>query len=204
MVSTVMMDVAWGRYTIRLLLGITVVTGIGARLDAQQHVTGLALTKSCPSTANQGDTVECTVTVENQDPDHGVLNLVITNQVPFPGGSITQVSGCAAVLAAHDITNGSGPDFTSCTFNETLDLACSGVSIAVVDQVQVEGVDADPILLPDGFGGLPVSNSTTTAIVVTCVGPPSTTAPLISWAGVGMLLAGLVGSGVFRLRRIHG
>src|SRR5262245_51285822 len=79
------------------------------------HTTGLALTKSCPPTGNQGQVVMCSITVENQDPDHGVSNVVVTNQVPFPGGTISAPLACANSLAPNDANEDVGPDFTSCT-----------------------------------------------------------------------------------------
>jgi hypothetical protein len=81
---------------------------------AVAHTTGLAVTETCPLVADQGDTI-CTITVENPDADHGVINLVVTDLAPFPA-----VTGCVTTLAANDGVTGSGPDFTSCT----VDIPC--------------------------------------------------------------------------------
>src|SRR5438552_3997876 len=74
----------------------------GQQAQGQTHTTGLAVTKTCPVFANNGSIATCTVTIENLDPDHGVAALTVTDQVPFPGGVITPVIGCAPGLAPSD------------------------------------------------------------------------------------------------------
>jgi cysteine-rich repeat protein len=141
---------------------------------AQTHTTGIAVTKGCPIRADNGTMVQCTTTLENQDPQHGVLNLAPTNTVPFPGGSTSAISGCASTLAAKDGTPDSGPDFTSCTFDELVSVAQCNLGVfnnSVTDQVSATGNDADPTpLASGGFGGLPVSGSATTTVFVNCCG----------------------------------
>ncbi len=49
--------------------------------------TGLGITKTCPSIEPPGASFSCSYTVQNLDPDNTVINLAVTNTVPFPGGS---------------------------------------------------------------------------------------------------------------------
>jgi hypothetical protein len=132
---------------------------------AQGHTTGLNVTKTVDSpTVAQGGTVKITVTVENQDRDHGVKNLVITNTVPFPGGTTTTVVGCSTTLAVSDGVPGSGDDFTTCEFLETLPFTCSTTNTNVTDQVNASALDDAPGTI---FDNLPVSGSATNTVIVT-------------------------------------
>lgn len=167
--------------------------------ESQQHQTGLSITKTCPVFASAGETVTCTVSIENQDPDHGVKNLSVTNQVPFPGGPTATVSGCAATLAANDGNVGAGSDFTSCSFQETLNQPCPGSSIVVTDRVTAEGLDSDT----GDFANLPVSASATNSIIVSCVErqtTPATPAPAASQLGIAFLGLALAVGGMLKLR----
>ena len=132
---------------------------------AQAHTTGLNVTKTVDSpSAPQGSTVKITVTVENQDGNHGVKNLAITNTVPFPGGTTTTVAGCASSLGPSDGVPGSGDDFTTCEFLETLPITCSSTNTNVTDQVVGSGLDDAPGTI---FDNLPVSGSATNTVIVT-------------------------------------
>src|SRR5687767_9607429 len=55
------------------------------------HTTGMLVLKTCPATAAPGSTFMCTFAVQNQDEEHGVNNLSVTNTVPYPGGPTTAV-----------------------------------------------------------------------------------------------------------------
>ena len=134
---------------------------------AQGHTTGLNVTKTIlgSGTAQQGSTITVRVTVENQDPAHGVKNLVITNTVPFPGGTTTTVTtGCATSLGPRDLNVGSGADFTTCDFQETLPITCSATNTTFTDQVNASGLDNAPGTI---FDNLPVSGSATNTVIVT-------------------------------------
>jgi hypothetical protein len=156
-------------------------------VDAQVHTTGLTVTKTCPSPAPEGGQVVCTITVENQDPQHGVNNMQVTNQITSPvAGGLMLLLDCdkddgdgTFSLAANDGTPESGPDFTSCTSTEQLDFTCNDPEgfITVQDEAIAEAVDADPIPVPDGFGGLPVSGSATNSVIVICNTPTPTNTP---------------------------
>ncbi len=131
------------------------------------HTTGLAVTKTCPNSAIQGDTVKCTIQIQNLDLLHGVLELTVQNQVPFPGGPTSSVSGCATSLAK----NGDAGDTTSCDVMETLNESCpSGTSMDVTDRVVATGEDA-------GVTNLQVEGSITNSISVTCNTPTPTGSP---------------------------
>lgn len=166
--------------SVRVLVGATIIGGLlSFRMvsDArgQLHTTGFTVTKSCPLNAAQGETVTCTITIENQDADHGVVNIVVTNQVPFNSpphadGTPAPVSGCATSLSANNGVPNSGPDFTSCTVQETFNQPCSGTSQIIRDRVEVTGDDA-------GVEGLEASGSATGQVVVACNTPTPTNTP---------------------------
>ena len=130
-----------------------------------QHTTGLNVTKTItPSSNVQGQTVTVTVKIENQDNLHGVKNLIITNTVPFPGGSTTPVTDCATSLEASDGVPGSGPDVTQCSFQETLPITCSTTNTNVTDQINASALDDAPGTI---FDNLPVSGSATNTVIAT-------------------------------------
>ena len=130
-----------------------------------QHTTGLNVTKSiAPPSAPQGSTVTVTITIENQDTDHGVKNLTVTNTMPFPGGTPAPVAGCASSLGPNDGVPGSGTDFTSCSFQETLPITCSATNSNVTDQINTSALDNAPGTI---FDNLPVSGSASNTVIAT-------------------------------------
>jgi cysteine-rich repeat protein len=139
-----------------------------------QHKTGLKVSKTCPTSANQGDVVTCRISVENVDPDHGVSMLQITDQVPFPGGPIIPVTGCATALGPSDDTPDAGADFTQCEVQQLLDAPCPGTSITLQDLAAAFGFDADPVPLPMGSGGIPAGGTASGAVFVKCNTPTPT------------------------------
>jgi hypothetical protein len=149
-----------------------------------QHTTGVSIRKDVPAAPQPaGSTIMVTITLENEDPQHGIDVSGVTNEFPFPGGVVSPILNCsvdvdndgAFFLAASDGIEGSGPDFTSCSAMETLDIPCTGVSVPASDEVSANGTDADPTpLASGGFGGLPISGSTTNAVIVLCDTPTST------------------------------
>lgn len=162
------------------LAALCMAVGAPSAVIAQQHTTGLNIKKTCdPTVVPEGSVVTCTISIENQDPDHGVNNLTVTNEFPFPGGTITPLVGCATSLTAADAVDDAGPDFTSCTVQETLNQPCSGGQITVQDEAVANGTDADPNPIgPDGgeggFGGLPISGSVTNSVIALCNTPTPT------------------------------
>ena len=151
--------------SLALVFGVMLFANVPSAM-AQGHTTGLNVTKTIvgSGSAQQGSTITVRVTVENQDPDHGVKNLAITNTVPFPGGTTTTVTGCASSLGPSDSVTGSGPDFTTCTFQETLPITCSATNTTLTDQVSASGSDNAPGTI---FDNLPVSGSATNTVIVT-------------------------------------
>jgi hypothetical protein len=166
---------------------------VGSAL-AQSTTSGLSLKKTCPGHAATGDTVTCTLQVENQDPVNTVTGLMVTNQVPFPGGPISPVAGCSSSLAASDGTPGSGPDYTECGVMEVLDQECLGLQIVVIDQAVATGTNT-------ATGT--VMNTATNAVLVSCspeVVPPEPV-PAASTVGLVFLALGLVGFGASRIAK---
>ena len=147
-----------------LVFGVMLLANVPSAM-AQTHTTGLNVTKAiAPPSAPQGSTVTVTITIENQDDQHGVKNLAVTNTVPFPGGPTTPVVGCASSLAPSDGIPGSGPDFTTCSFQETLPITCSSTNTNTTDQASASGLDNAPGTI---FDNLPVSGSASNTAIAT-------------------------------------
>jgi hypothetical protein len=162
--------------TLTLAVAVLVV-GAGAALA--QHTTGVNITKTCPVFVNQGDTYNCTYSLQNQDPDHGVINLVVFDSHPPVACPATQLTACAGevqvacaggltatTLAAKnlagDTCGGNLPDFTAPITCVTTD------SETDVDNVRAGGNDA-------GITALIITGSTQNGPVIaglTC--PPDT------------------------------
>jgi len=125
----------------------------------------ITVTKTCtPESVPQGETVTCTVTIENKDFDHGVKNLTVTNQVPFPGGPTTPVAGCSASLEADDGVDGSGTDSPAVVFKRWPPSLAQQLTAFLTDEVRVAGLDNAP---GTGFDNLPVSGSASNTVIVT-------------------------------------
>ena len=164
------------RRTIRCLspalLAVAVLL-LGAATAFAQHTTGFNMTKTCPTVVASGASFQCSVTLSNNDVDHGVINLVVTNQVPSPGGPTTTLS-CRQPFNPADCTAGSvvttlgasGSPTASCgaCIPETAPINCGASNISYVDEVRATGTDAAQP--PSPFVGLPVSSSTTNATPV--------------------------------------
>ena len=171
------------RRTIRCLspafLAVAVLL-LGATTALAQHTTGFNMTKTCPTVVASGASFQCTVTLANNDVDHGVINLVVTNQVPFNGapgcpgcGPITQLqcrqpfdpTDCAAGTVVTTL-GASGSPTASCgaCIPETAPNNCGTTNTSFVDEVRANGTDAAQP--PSPFVGLPVSSATTNATPV--------------------------------------
>lgn len=149
--------------TFALVFGVMLLANVPSAMA--QHTTGLNVSKTVDSaTAVQGSTVKVTVTVENQDRDHGVKNLAITNTVPFPGGTTSPIPGCATTLGPSDGVPGGGSDFTTCEFEETIPITCSTTNTPITDQVNAMALDDAPGTI---FDNLPVSGSATNTVIAT-------------------------------------
>jgi hypothetical protein len=152
------------------------------------HQTGINIQKNVPAAPQpEGSTVMVTFDLENADTQHPLDISLVTNEFPFPGGTVSQIFNCdrdvdndgAFRLEANDGVEGSGTDFTTCSAMETLDQACTpGTISSVQDEVSAMGVDGDPVpLASGGFGGLPISGSTTNSVLVLCNTPTPTNTP---------------------------
>jgi hypothetical protein len=145
------------------------------------HISGLSVVKSCPTGAQQGQTVKCTITVTNLG-QSALNSLTVTNQVPFPDGPVQSVSGCAGSLAA----SAQPGDSTSCSVDETFNGPCPpGATVPVSDLAMAEGTDATTgALLPgEGLG----------TVYVTC----KMATPTVGWPGLLITLVLLVAIGVW-------
>jgi slime mold repeat-containing protein len=129
-----------------------------AGVFAQVHTTGLPVTKSCPPTADPGTQYNCTFTVNNADDQHGVINLLVQDTNPFPGGTPVTIDCLQGGLAVTTLgAAGSGTESCGGTIPETAPFNCSGTNAFNQDQVAATGNDADT----GQFAGLPVSGSAT-------------------------------------------
>jgi hypothetical protein len=136
-------------------------------LFGQAHTTGLAVTKSCPPTADPGTSIPCTFSITNQDTQHGVITLAVTNQVPLPGGPITPVDctqGGSPVTTLG--VNGTATDTCTGAATETAP-ACTGSSQFFTDQISATGED-------EGVTGLPVSGAASNSVLIPACTPTPT------------------------------
>jgi hypothetical protein len=106
-----------------------------------QHVVGLTVVKNCPVFAAPGSVFQCTFTVQNVDPDHGVFNLSVVNEVPYPAGTTSAVDR----IRFDEPTTVLGPagtesDTCSGGLTETAP-ACQSVDSFFVDQIRATGLD---------------------------------------------------------------
>jgi hypothetical protein len=129
---------------------------------------GVEVTKSCPADlVPSGTPFQCTFTVQNTDPAHSVINLVITNTVPFPGGVTTAIAcsqGGVPVTALAPL--GSAADTCTGTVEETAPFCTTDLFFA--DQIVATGfieiLGGDPI---------PFSNNVVNGVFVNYC-PPGT------------------------------
>jgi hypothetical protein len=146
-----------------LVLGVMLFANVPSAMA--QHTTGLNVTKEiAPTSAPQGVTVHVIVRIENQDTDHGIKNLSVTNTFPFPGGTTSAVTCDRSTLTANDGVAGSGTDFTFCEFDETLPITCSATNTNFTDQINASGLDDAPGTI---FDNLPVSGSASNTAIAT-------------------------------------
>lgn len=136
-----------------------------------QHTTGFNASKTCPlQPVPAGSSFNCTFSITNQDPQHGVINLAVTNQVPFPGGPITPVS-CTQNGSPVTTLGAAGTVTDTCTgtIPETAP-ACGPQNIFFSDHIEVTGEDA-------GVPGLPVQSGNTNSVtILACTPTPTPTA----------------------------
>jgi hypothetical protein len=149
----------------------------------------LEMTKTCPVTELPGASFQCTFTIENFNSPDAVLNLVVTNTVPFPGGTPVAVP-CEFPLGIPVTTlqpSGTPGDTCSGTVDEIAP-ACSATGATfLTDLVAASGTYAS---------GNPASGSVTNSVqVLACVPSPTNTpmsTPVPTLAHRGMLAFGVL------------
>jgi hypothetical protein len=144
-----------------------------APATARAGFVGVLVTKSCPAApVTSGTTFQCTFSVQNTDPNHGVNTLVVTNTVPYPGGVTTTVpcnQGGFEVNALAPL--GALGDTCTGVVEETAPF-CSGADIFFSDQIVVTGFIGIP-----GGAPIPFSNSVVNGVFVHCC--PEGTDPIV-------------------------
>ena len=138
-----------------------------------QHQTGMTVLKSCPVNAAAGSTFQCTFSIRNEDRDHGIINLSVTNTVPYPGGTTSAVSCEQSGIPVTTLgPRDSATDTCSGVASETAP-ACGSTDTMLQDEIRASGFD-------EGIPTLPVNGSTIVAVVILACTPtpaPPTATP---------------------------
>ena len=126
----------------------------------------LDVTKTCDTSATTGGTINCSFSVENLNLSVPTTSLVVTNTVPFPGGTATIVQCKVGGVPTSIIGPGQ-----SCfgTFTETAPSCANGT---FDDQLEADGHQNAP-------GPGPVSSTDTWSVTITgatCTPTPTNTA----------------------------
>src|SRR5439155_621173 len=152
-----------------------------------QNTTGLSISKTCPSDPlAPGTPFSCTFSVTNLDPANTVINLSVTNTVPFPGGTTTstvcnQGGSPVTTLGA----KGTATDTCTGAVNEVAP-PCGSSTIFYQDKVAANGIDT-------GINS-PVSASTTNSVrVLACTPTPTPTLPNCGTCALGYPVVGNTG-----------
>src|SRR5439155_16372245 len=131
------------------------------------NTTGLSISKTCPAAPlAPGTPFSCTFSVTNLDPAHTVINLAVTNTVPFPGGTTTSTV-CNQGGSPVTTLGAKGTATDTCTGSvDEVSPDCGPSTIFYQDKVAATGIDT-------GINS-PVSASTTNSVrVLAC--PPTNT-----------------------------
>lgn len=137
-----------------------------------QHVVGLTVVKNCPVFAAPGSVFQCTFSVQNHDSEHGVFNLSVVNEVPYPAGTTSAVD-CVRFDEPTTVLGPAGTESDTCSggLTETAP-ACQSVDSFFVDQIRATGLD-------EGTSQA-VNGSTTAAVLIPACTPtpaPPTNTP---------------------------
>ena len=132
-----------------------------------QHISGLTLQKSCPVIADPGSTFQCTFTVLNNDPEHGVFSLSVVNEVPFPAGTTSAVD-CIRFGEPTTVLGPAGTESDTCSggFTETAPANCQSVNSFLVDQIRATGIDEGTSITVNGSASVAV-------VIVPCTPTPA-------------------------------
>ena len=132
--------------------------------------TGFSVSKACPSATTPGGLFTCTFTVQNLDPANSVTNVLVTNTVPFPGGTTTTVpclQGNNPVTVLAPFGAPGGTDSCHGSVDETAP-ACTGSNIFISDEIDASGIDQG--------AQAPASGSATQAVLIhACTPTPTVT-----------------------------
>lgn len=193
-----------------------------------QHVTGVNIIKNCPLFVAPGVVFNCTYSLQNQDAAHGVAGLVVTNQVPDPGGPIVPVDCTQGGTPVTSLgPNGTVTDTCTGTIPETAP-PCGSTDVQFIDSIRANGIDAGiPTLTVVGFTQngpvipactpTPTPTATSTPTPTGTVVPPTATntptvtntpstappptVPTLSFPMMALLGLILAGTGLFLARR---
>ena len=148
-----------------------------ADLFGQAHTVGLTVTKTCPVGGVPPSSVfQCTFSVTNNDTLHGVINLVVTNQVPF---TLTCPTGCGPILPVNCTQGGSpvttlgiaGNATATCTGVVTETAPACGATVQILaDHIDATGEDG-------GVAGLPAVGAATNGVAILACTPTPTPTP---------------------------
>jgi hypothetical protein len=186
-----------------------------------QHITGLNTQKACPTFVSPGATFDCTYSIQNQDLQHGVANLAVTNQVPSPGGPVVPIDclqGGSPVTSLG--VNGTPTDTCTGTLSEIAP-PCGSTDLQFIDQISATGTDAGvPALNVSGTAtngpvilactptptptNTPVNTPTNTPVNTPTNTPPQVappSVPTLSFPMMALLGIILAGAGLFLARR---
>lgn len=149
-----------------------------------QSIFGAAITKACPGPAPvpPGTVFQCTFVIQNQDINNNVIDLLVTDTVPFPGGSpfsvacflLDPTSGLPtgspvttlAPLGTIDPATGIHTDTCGGTVSQTAP-ACGATDLLFSDRVDFTGVDVN-----GGGTPVPVSGNSVSAVLIAACCPP--------------------------------
>ena len=105
-----------------LVLSVAVlVIGSGAALA--QHITGVNIQKNCPFFVDQGAAYTCTFSLQNNDVDHGVINMHVFESHPPVACGFNQMTPCVGEV---EVTCTGGPTVNSLAAKNTAGDTCTG------------------------------------------------------------------------------
>ncbi len=127
---------------------------------------GIAVTKTCPGAPQEpGATFTCSGTVQNLNQAASVVNLSVTNTVPFPGG-VTSSIPCTVGGNAVNMLQPNGTPGDSCSYSvqETAPACAPGSDTIFADSVEASGTDTgdNGAVTGSGAGAVTVPQCTPT------------------------------------------
>lgn len=151
--------------SLALAISVVALLGSGVAFAGTTHTTGFNVTKTCPMIpVAQGATYSCDFAITNQDPDHAVTLLSVTNTFPWisagnPGNGTPTAVACNQGGSPVTQLGPLGSGTATCGGNviETAPETCNPENEQVNDRIAVSGTDQGP----PPFTGLPASGSAT-------------------------------------------